>query len=159
MSLAFDIKDRLVAEGVGTYSSSGTTPSTIRIGAKAVVPPANQPGPFIHLIESGGGGFDRTHNRSSTALPTCSVSVRGASYDASWAKMEEVVEALGGADGLHNIVLGTTYYLHLVPRQNITDIGLDAASRQQFGINYEAEQKYSDVPLPPSWIQQGWTQP
>lgn len=131
-----DIKDRLVAQGVGTY---GLSSDTITIGSKAVIPPASNPGPLIHLMESGGGGFDRTHNGSSTALPTCQISVRAASYDLAYAKILQAFVAMGGADGLHNITLSGTFYQSLVPRQNITDIGLDAASRQQFAVNYEAE--------------------
>ena len=48
-----EIKDRLVAQGVGTYGSN------IFLGSKAVIPTGD--GPYLSIIETGGTGAIRTH--------------------------------------------------------------------------------------------------
>jgi predicted dinucleotide-utilizing enzyme len=51
--------------------------------------------------------------------------------------------ALGGVDGLHNIVLSGVPYINITARQEPTDIGLDAAQRIMFVFNIDAEKKPS----------------
>jgi len=53
--------------------------------------------------------------------------------------LKAAYDALGGAKGLHNVTLSGTFYQNIVPRQSITDIGLDDDARIMFTYNIDAD--------------------
>lgn len=133
-----DVKDRLVAQGVGTYETN------IFIGPKVVLPALGDAlgaGPILSIVQTGGSGSNKTQNDSSTELPTAQVMVRATKYDDMMAMLQAAYVALGGVDGLFNITISGTRYLRLVARNPPTDLTLDGASRAMGAFNVEAERK------------------
>lgn len=135
MAFPYEIKDRLVAQGVGVYGTN------IFIGSKAVIPTGA--GPYLSIIESGGSGASRTQGGASTERPSAQLACRASTNAAARTMLQAAYDALGGADGLHNIDLTGVRYLSITPRQNITDIGLDDAGRAMVAYNIDAEKKPS----------------
>lgn len=142
MSFAFDLKDRAVAQGVGTFGVN------IFIGSKALLPPlgagdaTNGNGPYLSITESGGSGPDTTQNGSSVENPTAQLLARATSYDDALAMLLAIYAALGGADGLTNIVISGTTYLRIRPRQKPPiDVGTDGVGRPMLAFNVEAKVK------------------
>lgn len=134
MAFIYEIKDRLVAQGVGTYGTN------IFIGAKAVIPAGA--GPYLSLVETGGSGAARTQNGFSTERPSAKLTCRATTLPAARTMLQAAYDALGGADGLHNITLGV-WYLSVTPTQSITDIGTDEAGRAMVVFNIDAEKQPS----------------
>lgn len=131
-----EIVARLVAQGVGVFGTN------IFSGKKSAIPAGD--GPYLLLIETGGTGSSRTQNNTATERPTAQVSVRASTAPVARAMLKAAYDALGGADGLHNVTLSGTTYLSIVPRQNITDIGLDSvADRAFFAFNIDVEKQPS----------------
>ena len=130
-----EIKDRLVAQGVGTFGSD------IFLGSKAVIPSGD--GPFLSLTETGGSGATRTHNGSPVSRPSAQILARAKSYVAARTKLKSAYDALGGAKGLHNVTLSGTFYQSVVPRQEPTDIGLDDDDRPMIVFNIEVQKAVS----------------
>ena len=130
-----EIKDHLVAQGVGVYGSS------IFLGSKALIPLGD--GPYLSLVETGGTGAVRSHNGTPVTRPSAQVLCRAKAINVARAKLKEAFDALGGAQGLHNVTLGTTFYQSLVPRQEPTDIGLDVQARPMVVFNVDAEKEPS----------------
>lgn len=135
MSFLDEIAARLVAQGVGTLGTD------IFISSKAVIPTGN--GPYLVLVETGGSGAAMTQNNTATERPTAQISCRASTTPAARAKLMLAYTALGGANGLHNVLLSGVAYLQVTPRQNITDIGLDAAGRAFFAFNVDVEKQSS----------------
>jgi len=131
MPLLDEIAARLVAQGVGTIGGD------ILMGSKAVVPTGD--GPYLSLTETGGGGSKRTHRGTPVAQPTVQILSRAKMYNVARAKLMLAWNALGGDNGLHNVTLSSTFYQSITPRQQPTDIGLDAAARPCIVFNIEAE--------------------
>lgn len=132
MPLLDEIAARLVAQGVGTVGGD------IFMGSKAVIP-AGGVGPYLSLTETGGSGSKRTHNGTPVAQPTVHILSRAKAYNVARAKIVLAWNALGGDKGLHNITLSGTFYQSITPRQQLTDIGLDAEARPCIVFNIEAE--------------------
>lgn len=135
MAFLDEIKDRLVAQGVGVYGTS------IFLGAKAVIPAGA--GPYLTLVDTGGSGSVKTHNNSSIERPTAQLCARATDYATAKAFLIAALAALGGQSGLFNVLLGTTWYLSITARQNPTDIGLDEAGRAMLVVNIDAEKQPS----------------
>lgn len=135
MSLLDEVAARLVAQGVGTLGVN------IFLGSKAIVPTGN--GPYLALIETGGSGPAMTQNDTAMERPTAQVSCRASTEPAARTMLKLAYDALGGANGLHGVLLSGVGYLRLVPRQNITDIGLDGAGRIVLAFNIEVEKQPS----------------
>lgn len=125
-----EIKDKLVAESVLPAAS-------ILKGARAIVPPGD--GPYLSLAETGGSGGARTHNNTGTERPSAQIASRATTAQASREALQDAYDALGGVNGLHNVTLSGTFYLSIVPRQSITDIGEDASGRPMYSFNIEVE--------------------
>lgn len=125
-----EIKDRLVAQGVGVYGS------TIILGSKGTIPQGD--GPYLSLIETGGTGPTRVHNQAgaSTQRPTAQVLVRAKKYDVARAMSKAAYLAL---DGVFNTVITGVLYHSIVARQEPADIGLDSQGRPMISFNIEAE--------------------
>ena len=134
MAFPYEIRDRLVAQGVGVYGTN------IFIGAKALIPTGA--GPFLVIIETGGSGAARTQNGFSTERPTAQISCRATTTPAARTMLQAAYDALGGANGLHNITLGV-WYVSLTPRQSLTDIGEDPVGRPMLAFNVDAEKQPS----------------
>lgn len=134
MSFITEVKDRLVG---ATSLVFGTN---LFIGAGAVLPTGA--GPFVTLIETGGTEAARMHN-SANQRPSAQVTITAQTYTNAAAMAKTVYDALGGADGLYNVTLGSTGYVYLRARQEPTDVGLDDKSRQQLKFNIEAEKQAS----------------
>lgn len=135
MPFVDEIKDRLVAQGVGTFGTD------IFAGSGAVIPPGD--GPYLSLTETGGSAPNVTHNDTATENPTMQLSSRANTSVSARSKLKLAYDALGGANGLHNVTLGSTFYLSIKPRQGITDIGKDDAGRPMCTFNIDAEKQPS----------------
>jgi hypothetical protein len=136
MGFIEEIRDRLVAQGVGVYSSD------IFIGAKASIPGGD--GPYLSLTETGGTGSMRSHNGTATARPTLQILARAKTMQAAKNKLKLAFDALGGDKGLHNVTLSGTFYQSVTPRQQPTDLGmLDGNGRPMIAFNIEAEKQPS----------------
>lgn len=129
-----EIKDRLVAQGVGVYGSS------IFLGSKAVIPDGD--GPYLSVIETGGSGPLRIHNEAAAHVqrPTAQVLVRAKSYLVARTMAKNAYLAL---DGVFNTSLSGVFYQKIVARQEPTDIGLDAKERPMISFNIEVEKQPS----------------
>lgn len=125
-----EIKDRLVAQGVGVFGSN------IFLGSKAAIPPG--PGPYLTLIETGGMAPTRVQNKASanTQRPMAQVAVRGINYVTTRSMLKAAYDAL---DGIFNTTLSGTFYHKVTARQEPTDIGQDADGRPTIVFNIEAE--------------------
>lgn len=129
-----ELKDRLVAQGVGVYGTS------LFLGSKAVIPDGN--GPYISLIETGGSGPTRIHNQGAgnTQRPTVQVVVRAKSYLDARTKAKAAYLAL---DGVFETDLTGVRYHSITARQEPTDIGLDAKERPMIVFNIDVEKQPS----------------
>lgn len=125
-----ELKDYLVAQGVGTFGSN------LFLGSGALIPQGD--GPYISITETGGTGPTRIHNQSAanTQRPTAQICVRAKSYAVARAKAKVVYLAL---DGVFNTVVGGVLYHSIMARQEPTDIGLDALERRMIVFNVDAE--------------------
>lgn len=141
-----EVTQYLAAQSVGTLGVD------ILVGARAVItpvgtgtPPPPQPatptrtGPIITISETGGTGPMRTHGGSSVTRPSAQISCRAVDMPTARTKLKLAYDALGGADGLHNVLLGTTFYLSIVPVQEIHDLGQDRSGRSLMAFNIDAE--------------------
>ncbi len=143
MSFPHEIKDRLVAQGVGIYGTN------IFIGKGSTLPPKGFVGAYLLIVETGGSGPDRVHNPGGALeRPSAMISCGADSGPTARTMLAAALAAFGGADGLYNISLGTapgtvTFYLSLTIRTAITDIGADGAGRPMYGFNVDAEKKPS----------------
>jgi hypothetical protein len=129
-----EIKDRLVAQGVGVLNTN------IFIGSKSIVPVGV--GAYLSLIETGGTGPTRVQNQDAAATqrPTAQVMARAQSYAVARAMAKAAYTAL---DGIFNTTLSGTFYLSITARQEPTDIGLDAEARVMIAFNIDAEKYVS----------------
>lgn len=134
MAFPYEVKDRLVAQGVGVYGMN------IFIGSKAAIPTGD--GPYLSISETGGSAPSLTQN-GSTTNPSAQVSCCAATMSAARTMLQLAYDAFGGADGLTNIDLTGVRYLRLKPVQDINDIGLDGAGRPMVAFNIDAEKKPS----------------
>lgn len=136
MAFIYEIKDFLVAQGVGVYNTN------IFIGSKALIPTGA--GPYLTLADTGGSGSSRTHNNTATERPSLQLSARATAAPAARAMLVAAYAALGGANGLHNVILNGVSYLSITARQsNPVDIGSDDAGRAMFSLNFDAEKQPS----------------
>ena len=141
MPFADEIVNRLVAQGVGTKGTQVGVARSLYQGSRVAIPSTD--GPLLIVVETGGSGPAMTQNDTATQRPTAQLSVRGTSATAVRSMLKDAYDALGGANGLHNVTLSGTYYLDIIPRQEPTDIGEDATGRAQFAFNIEAEKEPS----------------
>lgn len=121
--------------------SVGVIGTTIFLNTSAIIPETNIA--TLSLVETGGTGILRTHNGKPVERPTAQASARAWSYVDARALLKTAWNALGGADGLHNITLDGVFYLSIVPRQSFIDIGLDAKGRARVAFNIDAEKEES----------------
>jgi hypothetical protein len=127
-----EVKDRLVAQGVGVYNVN------IFIGSASIVPIGD--GPYLSLRETGGTGPAKTQNNTGTERPGAQVLTRGTNPDLARAMAAAAFAALGGVDGLYNITLTGVAYISLSVRQSIVDIGKDdTGKRTMYSFNIDAE--------------------
>lgn len=129
-----EIKDRLVAQGVGTFGSN------IILGSKGVIPDGD--GPILSILETGGTAPLRVHNEAGAHVqrPSAQILVRGKNYSATRTMAKNAYVAL---DGVFNATLSGTFYQHILAMQEPTDIGLDAKGRVMISFNVEAEKAFS----------------
>lgn len=135
MSFITEVRDRLVAEGVGVFGA------TLFIGSAARIPSLSQggAGPFVSLRETGGTRPVRTQNDTGVQRPGAQVLVRAQDPTIARTKIVQAYNALGGANGLYNITLSGIFYISLTIRQEPSDIGLDEEKRIMFSFNIDAE--------------------
>lgn len=134
MALLDDIAIALQTAGVGTISTN------IFKSSKAIIPTGD--GPYLSLRETGGMTPARTQNETGTERPTAQLLAIAKNYVAARTMLAAAFTALGGVNGLHNVTLSGTFYLSIVPRQSITDLGLEegtARSRCVFNIEVEKQ--------------------
>jgi hypothetical protein len=136
MSFLDEVVARLEAQGVGSFGT------TIFKGSKAIIPTGV--GPYLLISETGGLAPSPTQNNTATERPTAQLLSRAATMPAAMTQLKAAYDALGGANGLHNIVLSGTFYLYLRPRQSLTDMGTESGTgRVQIVFNIEAEKQPS----------------
>ena len=135
MAFVDEIIEQLVREGVGRVGS------TILTGTGAVIPRGD--GPFLSLVETGGTTSAKTHNNTATGRPTLQLKARASDQRQARAMLKAAYNALGGENGLHNVILSDTFYLRIVARQEPTDTGQDEAGRATFAFNIEVEKQPS----------------
>lgn len=134
MALLQEIADRLVSQGVGVLGTS------IFLSSSAVIPVLPNPTAFLVLTATGGTGSNGTHNNTATETPTVSLVVRAEGYLAAYAILKAAYDALGGANGLHNLTLLGTSYLSIKARQTPTDLGrVDGYATLSFTIDTEKQ--------------------
>lgn len=141
MAFPQEVRDRLEQQGVGTFGVN------MFISSAAILPVG--PGPYLSIIETGGSGSAKTHNNTGTERPTAQILTRAKTAEAARLMSVNAYGALGGENGLYNVILSGTPYISLVARQNTTDIGFDADKREQFSFNIDAEKAPSSVYVPP----------
>ncbi len=129
MAFNDEIKDRLVAQGVGTYGSN------IISGSKGVIPVGD--GPYLSIIETGGTAPLRIQNVPGAHVqrPSAQILTRGKNYAATRTMAKNAYLAL---DGVYNATLTGTFYQQIQAVQEPTDIGLDAAGRVMIVFNVQA---------------------
>lgn len=130
-----EIRVRLEGAGVGTLGVN------IFQTSKNPVPAGD--GPYLSLIETGGSGASETHDDTATENPTAQISCRASTAVSARNMLKAAYDALGGANGLHNVTISGVQYLKVKARQNPTDIGLDANGRAFYAFNIEAEKQPS----------------
>jgi len=136
MAFLDDLADRLVAQGVGVFGTN------IFGSSKAVIPVGI--GPYLSLLETGGGPPAGTQNDTATERPSAQLLCRASTFPAARTMLRNAYNALGGANGLHNVTLSGTFYLSITPKQSITDIGLEAGtSRAMVVFNIDVEKQPS----------------
>ena len=125
----------LVTQGVGVIDTN------IFLSAAALIPTGA--GPYLTLNETGGMAPTRIQNARppNTQRPTAAIWVRAADYQDALTMIRAAYVAL---DGLFNVTLSGTFYLHITARQEPTDIGvLDGSGRAQLVFNIDAEKSPS----------------
>lgn len=129
-----EVRDRLVAQGVGVYGSN------IFSGSRAKIPEGD--GPYLSLTETGGSGPTRVHNTAgaSTQRPTAQVLVRAKNYAAARTMSKAAYLAL---DGVFNTIISGVFYQSITARQEPTDVGLDVKERVLISFNIEAQKEPS----------------
>lgn len=135
MAFLEEIAARLVARQVGSLNDE------IFLTSRAVIPKGK--GPYLSVIETGGGMSDKTQNDTAVARPTAQLVARAMSYVDARALLVAAYNALGGENGLFNVTLSGTKYLKIVARQGPTDGGMDEAGRAKVLFNIEAEKQPS----------------
>lgn len=136
-----EIAARLVAQGVGTLGTGVGLANSIYCTSKAIIPTGV--GPYLTIIETGGSGSAKTQNNTATQRPTASLTARAATYTAARAMLVAAYNALGGANGLYNVVLSGVTYLSIVARQEPTDVGMDDSTRPMIVFNIAVEKQPS----------------
>ena len=134
MSVLDDLVARLVGQGVGTLGTN------LFVSSKAPIPTGA--GPYLSLNEVGGVAPTRTQNASTIATqrPTVQVLTRALTTSAARTMAWNAYQAL---DGVFNTTLSGTFYLRIVAKQEITDMGLDGSGRIQLVFNLEIEKQPS----------------
>src|SRR5262245_37595445 len=116
-----EIAARIVSQGAGILNTN------LFLSSKAIIPTGT--GPYTTIIETGGMTSRRTQNNKSIQRPSAQIVVRASSYPAARAQALLVYKALGGDEGLSNVMLGSTFYQSIRPVQQLTDQLLDELSR------------------------------
>jgi hypothetical protein len=130
-----EIAARIVEQGAGTIGVD------LFMSTAANLPTGGDP--FTVLIEYGGTTSRRTQNNKSTQRPSCHVTVTANSYKDARARAVQVYNALGGDEGLFEVVLSGVRYLSIIPNQQLYDGSLDATARAQVKYNFDAEKEPS----------------
>jgi hypothetical protein len=132
MSWPLEIRDRLVAQGVGVFGTN------IFIGSGANIP--DGAGPYLLIRETGGSEGNKTQDDNGTEIVTAYIGARATNPTQARVMAVNAYNALGGRNGLYNITLTGVFYIHLKTRQPVTDTGMDATgSRTMYSFNVEAE--------------------
>jgi len=126
-----EIAARIQSQGAGTLGTD------LFLSTKAQIPTGN--GPYTTLVEYGGTTSRRTQNNKSTQRPSAQIVVRASTYPNARTRAQAVYAALGGDNGLFNTVLSSTFYLWVIPNQQLYDLGLDELSRARVAFNIDAE--------------------
>jgi hypothetical protein len=130
-----ELAGRIEAQGAGVLGQN------MFLSSKSNIPSGN--GPYISIIESGGTTSRRTQNNTAIQRPSAQITVRASSYPVARAQAVLVYDALGGDNGLHNLLIMGTFYQSIVPVQQIFDLGLDDLSRARVVFNINAEKQPS----------------
>jgi hypothetical protein len=131
MAFHTDVAALLTAAGLGAVGS------TITIGRNATIPTGD--GPYFAIVETGGVAPTRVHNAGrATSRPMAQIVTRAKNTHVARSKAFEAFNAL---DGKFNVTVAGTFYLHLMARQEPTDMGPDDLGRAQYSFNIEAERQ------------------
>lgn len=131
MAFLTEIAAYLVAQGVGTLGTN------LFVSSAAVLPAGVT---TLTLRESGGTSPARNHSSTATQRPSAQLMGRGVDYVTTRALVKAAYDALGGANGLHNVTLSGVSYLSITAMQEPTDIGVDEGKASVvFNINAEKQ--------------------
>lgn len=119
-----DLEALAVAEGV---ASAGT----VLLGPKATVPEGA--GPYIHIRDTSGAGFDDTHNQAGAyEWPSVQIVVTASTLAVATTKARQFYNVIVVK---RNATVGSSFYLSLRPLQLPYDLGLDTSNRPQRVFN------------------------
>lgn len=111
----------------------GSGGTTIFAGSDVAVP--NGPGPFISILETAGRPPLGAHNTSSLRQPGFQIVGRGDIYPDVGTLVDQAYAALGGVDGLANILLGDVFFLTIRPAGEPFNLPNDAQGRVRIAFN------------------------
>lgn len=126
---SIDIKDLLVAAGIGVFGA--TTGWNISIGTEPAAPRD-----AITIYDSGGFKpitFTNKSNDDTIGRPSCQVRVRSKAYQDGWDKAQEIVDEIGHKGGFDT---ATYHYADIDQQTAITGIGRDENKNHLFTINF-----------------------
>ena len=137
-----DVAAKLAIDGVGVLGVN------IFESSAAIIPVGM--GPYLSLWDTGGMAPTRVQNSRppNTQRPTAQVLVRAGRIagvqEAYPAARAMAMAAYVSLDGYFNVMINGTFYLSLMARQEIVDMGLDATGlRVQVIFNIQAEKSAS----------------
>jgi hypothetical protein len=127
------IGQRLQDQGVAT---PGTT---LFAGSDVNIPPG--PGPILTIAETPGQAPIGAHNTTSIRQPAPQITARGDEYPAVAALLELAYTALGGTNGLSNILIGDVFFLWLRPAGEPFQLPNDAQGRVRLAFNVKSARR------------------
>jgi hypothetical protein len=128
MAFAEDLASLLVAANVVPSSSIFTS-------KKAQIPAGD--GPFVSIIDTGGTGPFKVHNRRyGNRRPSAQIVARAKNATSARTTIENCYLTLAG---LVNLSVGSVRYIRIDAIQEPLELDLDEVSRARFAFNVNAE--------------------
>lgn len=121
---------RLEQEGVG---AGGTT---IFMGSDVNFP--GNVSAFISIMQTAGKPPIGVHNSTSLRQPALQITARGDRYGDVQILVADAYSALGGDEGLSDILIGDVFFLSMRPSSELFDLPPDAQGRVRIAFNVNA---------------------
>ena len=117
--------------------AAGVGGTTIFAGSDVNLPTESTP-PFITVLQTAGRPPIGVHNSTSLRQPAFQIVVRGDIYTDVQDVTKQAFEALGGIQGLSNILVGDVFFLSMRPSSEPFDLTPDAQQRVRLAFNVNA---------------------